>query len=330
MKVTNQFFALAAGALLLTACSKNDDLAPANNNFPTDGVIRVFTNVAEPQTRAGMTTDNLAGFDLRVVNESNGTYTYHARMEKQGGLWASFEPSALTPLTPLIMLWQNKIQKVKVTAVSNIPSLLPNQWSDGVTVNVSELQNQETLLQSSDILLMKEKEVDPATDLTQDGKMQIRMNHRLAKLNITAILGSEFNKLANGTTTNPITAISVKGTNLTATWKINEDVISNFSNIKDVTPWYNAAAYVVGEGDTQKAEAKYECVLIPQTIGANTFIVSMTINGKTYAWNSSLEVKLDPDTKYNLTLNVGKDAVTVGGFTAVPWSDGGTSDIETE
>lgn len=330
MKVINQLFALAAGALLITACTSDDDLAPANSNFPADGVIRVFTNVAEPQTRAGMTTDNLTGFDLRVINESNGTYTYHARMEKQGGIWASFEPSVSSPLTPLTMLWQNKTQKVKVTAVSNVPSLLPNQWSDGVTVNVNELQNQEVFLQNSDILLMKEKEIDPAADLTQDGKMQIRMNHRLAKLNITAILGSEFNKLANGTATNPITAITVGGTNLTAIWKINEDVIANFSNIKDVTPWYNAAAYVAGEGDTQKAEAKYECVLIPQTIGANTFFVSLTINGKTYLWRSSSELKLDADTKYNLTLNVGKEVVTVGGFTAIPWSDGGTSDIETE
>lgn len=60
------------------------------------------------------------------------------------------------------------------------------------------------------------------------------------------------------------------------------------------------------------------------------FSTSLTINGKTYLWRSSSELKLDADTKYNLTLNVGKEVVTVGGFTAIPWSDGGTSDIETE
>ena len=59
-------------------------------------------------------------------------------------------------------------------------------------------------------------------------------------------------------------------------------------------------------------------------------MVKIVIGGKTYIWKSSNEITLAPDTQYNLTLSVGKDVVIVGGFSATPWTDGGSSNIETE
>ena len=90
------------------------------------------------------------------------------------------------------------------------------------------------------------------------------------------------------------------------------------------------AAYAAGEGKTKSAVAKYECILMPQTIASNGFTVKIVIGGKTYTWKSSGEVTLAPDTQYNLTLSVGKDVVIVGSFSAKPWTDGGSSNIETE
>ena len=76
--------------------------------------------------------------------------------------------------------------------------------------------------------------------------------------------------------------------------------------------------------------AKYECILVPQTIAANGFQVKIAIAGKTYTWKSLAEVNLASDTQYELTLTVGKDVVIVGGFSATPWTEGGTENIETE
>ena len=76
--------------------------------------------------------------------------------------------------------------------------------------------------------------------------------------------------------------------------------------------------------------AKYECILMPQSIASNGFMVKIVIGGKTYTWKSSNEVTLASDKQYNLTLSVGKDVVIVGGFSATPWTDGGSSNIETE
>ena len=51
MKFIQSIISMAAAALLVTACNKNENLAPQADNFPADGVIRVATQVNQPQTR---------------------------------------------------------------------------------------------------------------------------------------------------------------------------------------------------------------------------------------------------------------------------------------
>ena len=139
-------------------------------------------------------------------------------------------------------------------------------------------------------------------------------------------LGTQFN--LNGTATNPITAVSVEGTKTQADWTLITDKLEWQSEVKPIKLF--EATYAAGEGKTKSAVAKYECILMPQTIASNGFMVKIVIGGKTYTWKSSNEVTLAPDTQYNLTLSVGKDVVVVGSFSATPWTDGGSSNIETE
>ena len=156
--------------------------------------------------------------------------------------------------------------------------------------------------------------------------MKVELKHRLAKLNLTVNLGTQFN--LGGTATNPITAVSVEGTKTQADWTLITDKLEGQSVVKPIKLF--EAAYAAGEGKTKSAVAKYECILMPQTIASNGFMVKIVIGGKTYTWKSSGEVTLAPDTQYNLTLSVGKDVVIVGSFSAKPWTDGGSSNIETE
>ena len=233
------------------------------------------------------------------------------------------------------MLWQNKTQKVNVAAVY-IPgvTLIDDYWktTDGIPVSIAVREDQSNAdsLNESDILVMKDHEVDPssATDLTPQGKMKVELKHRLAKLNLTVNLGTQLNIDGSGTATNPITAVSVEGTNTQADWTLITDKLEGQSEVKPIKLF--EAAYAAGEGKTKSAVAKYECILMPQAIASNGFTVKIVIGGKTYTWKSSNEVTLAPDTQYNLTLSVGKDVVIVGGFSATPWTDGGSSNIETE
>ncbi len=315
---------LATTALLISACSQNEESAPETNSFPADNMIRVITNVNQPQTRAGMTTDDLNNFQLRVVNESNENYSFFAMMKKESNAWVSYTYDGASPLT---MLWQNKTQKVKVTAVGyEGVQISPAMWNTTIPVSVLEDQSNESNLKRSDILYMAPREVDPSTDLV-NGKMSLNLNHRFSKLNLTVKLATEFNKVP-GTTTNPITSVKVIGTKSTPEWNLNTNELSNYGANISIVPF--AATYIAGEGDTTQAEAKYECILVPQTVGAGFFSVEFVINGKIYKWFNTSGITLNGDTQYSLALTVGKNVVTVGGFTATPWTDGGSQDIETE
>lgn len=332
MKTIKNLAMLAVAALAAAACSHDKNLITPTDHFPADGVIRVATDVTRPQTRAGMETGNLTTFQLRVKNPVSDDYSYNALMRKEGGEWVSYNNDGTQELT---MLWQNKTQKVNVAAVY-IPgvTLTDENWktTDVVPVNIKVREDQSNAdsLNESDILVMKDHEVDPssATDLTSQGKMKVELKHRLAKLNLTVNLGTQFNINGSGTATNPITAVSVEGTNTQADWTLITDKLEGQSEVKPIKLF--EAAYAAGEGNTKSAVAKYECILMPQTIDSNGFMVKIVIGGKTYTWKSSNEVTLASDKQYNLTLSVGKDVVSVGGFSARPWTDGDSSNIETE
>lgn len=328
MKIKKQLFTLAAIALLMTACNKNDELAPEQNStFPADGIIRVATNVTALQTRAEMTTESVKEFDIRIKNDANSAYTYHGVMVKELDVWESY--TDVNRNTPMTMLWQNNTQKVKVAAVYSLHIIEPDEWDNGFRFYVMTDQSSEHNYWFSNIIYMKEKEIDPSQDLV-GGKIPIVLKHRLSKLNLMVKMGTEFNKLGEGTASNLISNVRVAGTNTSVFLKIIEDTMSDYGTPAVINPWYNADAYIAGVGDTTQAEAKYQCILIPQTVGANTFKVSFKIGERYFSWTSPAEVVLAGGTQYDLTLNVGKDVVSIGGFTSIPWTVETPQDIVTD
>lgn len=330
MKTIKNLAMLAVAALATAACSNDENLVTPTDHFPADGIIRVAADVTDPQTRAGMETNNLTMFQIRVQNPVNDTYSYNAQMKKDGDQWVSYKNDGSEKM---MMLWQNKTQKVNVAAVC-IPgvTLTDDNWkatgATPVNIMVEADQSKADKLNKSDLLAMKNHEFNPATELTTGGKMKVELKHRLAKLNLTVKLGTDFNLNGIGTTNNPITEVNVNGTNTKAAWTLITDEFSGLSEKKSVKPLQTS--YTAGNADKQNAVAKYECILLPQTINANGFAVKIVIGGKLYTWKSGDKVTLTSNTQYNLTLTVGKDIVVIGSFTATPWIDGDTQNIETK
>lgn len=330
MKTIKNLAMLAVAALATAACNNDENLVTPTDHFPADGIIRVAADVTDPQTRAGMETNNLTMFQLRVQNPVNETYSYNAQMKKDGDQWVSYKNDGSEKM---MMLWQNKTQKVNVAAVC-IPgvTLTDDNWkatgATPVNIMVEADQSKADKLNKSDLLAMKNHEFNPATELTTGGKMKVELKHRLAKLNLTVKLGTDFNLNGIGTTNNPITEVNVNGTNTKAAWTLITDEFNGLSEMKSVKPLQTS--YTAGNADKQNAVAKYECILLPQTINANGFAVKIVIGGKLYTWKSGDKVTLTSNTQYNLTLTVGKDIVVIGSFTATPWIDGDTQNIETK
>lgn len=328
---TKNFLTIAvlAGAMTLAGCtSDNDTVITENPNFPADRVIRVTTNIDAPMTRAGITSDNIDNFNIKINNAANSHYSYYGLCNKQSKAWISYTDGSMN--TPLTMLWQNSTQTVTVTALSQMGmmNLTETRFTTAYSYNVESDQSRELELKISDILYMQPTIVNPTTDLV-DGKLPITFKHLLSKVNISVTLGTELNTTP-GTATNPISGPMVNGTISKFDW--NASINSTFDLSKysatAITPF--TSAYTAGSGTTTKAVANYEVILVPQTVAAGGFSVTFTINNKEYTWTSTDAVNLESGRQHNLALTVGKDIVTLGSLSAKAWTEGTGGNIETE
>ena len=76
--------------------------------------------------------------------------------------------------------------------------------------------------------------------------------------------------------------------------------------------------------DEKKSIAEYSCILIPQTIEANKFKVTLKTSSKTYVWTSPSAITLETGHRYTLDLRMGKDKLTAqkGNISAGSWTEG--------
>ena len=174
-------------------------------------------------------------------------------------------------------------------------------------------------MQISNILYLKEKFINPSMNLVNE-ENQIARNRLLTKFNLTVKMDAASNKFKDGTTTNFISKLTVEGAKTLAMWKPVESSQSENYYIKAITPWNKSNGYIVSDENIKQFEGKYECIIIPQTVAANSFSVNLTFGDRDFSWVSPEVVHLDFNTQYNLTLVVGSNAVTVEDFTASPWT----------
>jgi len=326
MKAKNLLMMAAiAGAMTLGSCSNNDEFNE-NSNFPADGVIRVTTNIDAPMTRAGMTTGNIDRFNIKIDNAANSNYSYYGFYYKPNDVWSSYTDGNIG--TPLTMLWQNSTQPVTVTALSQQGTHTTEaQFTADIAYDVSLTQSSESSFLFSDILYMKPTKIDPAKDLV-NGKLPITFKHIMSKVNLSITLGTELNTTP-GTATNPISELMVNGTITQFNWNASINSVFDLTGFR-VKSIPFAASYTPGSGTTTNAVANYEVILVPQTVAANKFSVTFTINNKEYTWTSTDAVILESGKQHTLALTAGKDMVTLGSLSAKDWTEGTGGNIETE
>ena len=171
---------------------------------------------------------------------------------------------------------------------------------------------------------------NPGTSLV-DKKLNIQFNHAFCMIDINVTLGTEFNK-PSVPESSPITQVILGGTKIEA----NVDATST-SNI--VTASGEAAKITTTNGSFDKAAnaeanaiSHFSCIAIPQTVGANTFKVSLKTADKLYEWTSKDAVELKSGFRYTLNLTMGDNVVLLknGDITATPWGNGEGGSLETD
>ena len=307
-----QIFAMVALATIFAGCSNNDDEVMKPKESLKDTPIDVNVLLTDIQTRAGYDNTNQPTLFYLSIDQAGDNYDYtNVVMKYDGSKWVAYE-SADESAVQKQMLWEGSTGNVTVTAAT-----FSLETSPSYSLSASADQSSDAKLKSSDHLCYYSNKVQPSAS-----GISISFDHIMSKLEIALTLRDEFEGL-----TDPITSVMLSGTSLTATYApANADKWSDYSTADEVIKTCPLVAY-----DTDARTATYEVILLPQTVAANTFCVTVFIGDKSYEWNSANAVTLASSNKYTLALTVGKDKVSGNSFTAAPWvSEGGDINNKTE
>lgn len=307
-----QIFAMVALATIFAGCSNNDDEVMKPKESLKDTPINVNVLLTDIQTRAGYDNTNQPTLFYLSIDQAGENYDYtNVVMKYDGSKWVAYE-SADENAAKKQLLWEGSTGNVTVTAAT-----FSLETSPSYSLSASADQSSDAKLKSSDHLCYYSNKVEPSAS-----GISISFDHIMSKLEIALTLRDEFEGL-----TDPITSVMLSGTSLTATYApANADKWSDYSTADEVIKTCPLVAY-----DTDARTATYEVILLPQTVAANTFCVTIFIGDKSYEWTSANAVTLASSNKYTLALTVGKNKVSGNSFTAAPWvSEGGDINNKTE
>lgn len=325
-----KFFAISAmAAAMITSCSTDDELS--QSNYPSDNIIRVTAGVNNAKTRAeGAGTEMKKDFSLTIVNKNAPKYTYTDKVfSKTSGDWACSET----------LLWQKSDALVDIVAFAPAQTGKFNGvYAEGsikpITYSVADDQSteQSTSSANNDLLYYYAKDFNPGESLDK-GKLNIQFNHAFCMIDINVTLGTEFNK-PSIPTTSPIIKVTLGGTKIAA--NVN---VTNAASVVTASEEAAATDITTTQGTFDKAadpeanaKSHFSCIAIPQTVGANTFKVSLMTAGKLYEWTSDKEITLQSGYRYTLNLSMGNDVVLLkgGSISATPWTEVSGGSLETD
>ena len=338
-----KFFAISAmAAAMITSCSNEDELS--QSNYPSDNIIRITAGVNNAKTRA----EGAAGTPLKnplsltVVNKNTTDPVLAKKYTYVGKVFTKDENEVWTCSETTPLLWQNSETSVDIVAFAPafkenpFANVYNNETREFSSFSYSVADNQSTSSDNNDLLYNYTPGFVPGgTNLDKDGKLSIQMNHAFCMIDIVVTLGTEFN-VSGIPTTSPITEVTLGGTKIDATVDVtntnNIVTTSSTDAAKDITATPGAFTKPENDNKEKPCISRFSCIAIPQTVGKNTFKVSLKTAGKLYKWTSADPVKLKSGYRYTLNLTMGNNVVLLkgGSITASPWTEGTGGSLETD
>ena len=340
-----KFFAISAmAAAMITSCSTDDELS--QSNYPSDNIVRVTAGVNNAKTRAegqGVTAMDKP-FSLTIVNRNTEStelaakYTYKDKVfsKSSSGDWTCSET----------LLWQKATTPVDIVAFAPAQDGKFNGVCDNdrniKPITYSVASDQSTSSDNNDLLYYYAPGFVPKDKLVSQ-KLSIQFNHAFCMIDINVTLGTEFNK-PNVLKESPIVKVTLGGTKIEASVDVKNAATTTASVVTaseeaaatDITT--TKGSFTPAENADKKADpeanaiSRFSCIAIPQTVGANTFKVSLMTAGKLYEWTSDKEITLQSGYRYTLNLSMGNDVVLLkgGSITATKWTEVSGGSLETD
>ncbi|HBC20858.1 MAG TPA: hypothetical protein DC009_01915 [Porphyromonadaceae bacterium] len=316
MKLYKNILLLGALPAMLASCSQ--DMEPDN----WSNEIQVVTSLNS--TRAGIEDDSeIPTFMLKVVSNAGPKYSYYVAMKNEATGWKSY---AITDQTttgdnvgePVQMLWADSKTPITVSALCMNGQLLQKDGYDKALITTESCQSSDAWVKVADVLYAPPK---MSLQTAMDGKVSLYFNHLKAKVKVKVTMATEFNRVP-GTTQNPIEYLKVNGTAVQRYFEPDYERWSDASYTGESEIAACPTAFTPGEGDSSKATAEYEALVIPSTLEGGKFGIAININGKTYTWNSPEALTFESNYCYTLPVTVGKDFLTVGNVLVSDWEEG--------
>ncbi|HIY89300.1 MAG TPA: fimbrillin family protein [Candidatus Bacteroides pullicola] len=306
MKRTNNFTLAALALLSLAGCTQDDERTAAG--LPMTGTpMRVVAHVDAPMTREAMTTADLTRYYFRVTNQEGADeYDYFGAIEKSGDQWTA---------TDLGINWGSTYPVVSALEQKGV-EWTKKDYTTGKEVSVqADQSDRENGLLKSDLLYMAPKTLTPA-DLDAEGNIKVNLAHRFAKLKVVVTV--------TGTFTNPITALTIGGTQTTATFIPETDELEVSGNATDIKAHLESPATI--SETTPGLTATYECILLPQTVAATTLKITATTTtdqkDKEYLHSAPLTLKGNYEYTLRLEMKANGSMSTSGSVGVGGWGEG--------
>ena len=312
---------------LIMACT-NDEQQNVSSNYPDDNIIRVTVGVNNSMTRGGETGTNVTpyngDFALTVVNSSNSKYTYANKKFTYASAtgWNCSET----------LLWQNATTPVAIAAIAPYDDSYNVYDVSGSAIFPYYLNSDQTTPDpKNDLLYYYNSNFIPETGLT-DKKLALTLNHAFCLFDIVVTLGTEFNS-ENGLSTDPIASATIKGIYNSAGINVwGNQVVKVATNVPRGKITATPGAFTSVDNAEAKATKKFSCIVLPQTLSAANFSVTLlTTTGKKYEWSPATDITIESGKKYTLNLTMGDDKVVLKeGITAKAWEsvDGGKMETD--
>ena len=328
MKAIKILAMAALATAVFASCSSEDELA--QNNYPMDNVVRIMTSVDGMNTRAsyGNSTDKLKSFGFCIQNANSEKYTYdNVLITKEGSNW--------NPATQ--MLWQNSTTAVDILAYApyqvttedasgKVKVFGKTDYAFSVKADQSGADDY-----SSDLIVYKQTEFTPGTELNTNQAVNVAFTHLLSQLNLTIELRDQFNQDRKTVTEGFVTEVKVNGTIISSKVDFSATSIGvqvDGTQATAITP--ETTGFTPAEKTTDHAFFNYSAIVIPQTVTAGKFSISFKVDGTEYTWIATSDVNFESGKKHELHLLVGKDVVQGGTISATSWGNGGTGSLETD
>ena len=292
MKRIIYFAALVA---LLAGCSKITQSETPLRDTP------ISVNVLMPEilTRAGYDSNNLPTKFYLSINQNGDKYDYtNVVMKLEEGKWVAYESDAENAPKKLL-LWEGSVnQEGSANPVIVTAATFPLAGGAPYTVSVSDDQSIDEKLTASDHLWYYNESISPFTH--KDG-ISIEFCHLMSKVKIEIKLKDEYAGINE-----PVTSVAVLNTKTQAHYAPKNDSGNLFGNHSNPA---SILACKTGYNSGTRT-ATFEVILVPQTVAAGSFGLSILVGNNTYEWFSTAEVKFASNTIYTLSLTADKDAST--------------------